>query len=68
MYRKYVCRTNLDSHKMDEWPEDFVGMPQVGQWVKSAGGRILKIVSITHCCQTDLDGIKRPLVVIELHK
>lgn len=71
MKQKYVCFTNIDEYKREEWPTDFVFPPQVGNYVQSDSGKWLKVVSITHCYRKDtfhdLD-VTGPYVKIELHR
>ena len=42
------CRTNLDDYKKEEWPEIFVAVPRIGEYVKSKTGKILKVCGITY--------------------
>ncbi len=59
------CTTNLDDYEHEQWPRVFVGMPRVGEKVRSTnGGKILTIVSITH----QLDAKQQPILWIELHR
>lgn len=58
------CTTNLDDFAREEWPCVMVGMPRVGEKVRSKHGKILTIVSITH----RLDALQQPILWIELHR
>lgn len=42
------CYTNLDDYRLERWPEVFVAVPREGECVRSASGKILKVVRVTH--------------------
>ena len=70
MIRGY-CRTNLDDFKTATWPEQFVAVPLIGQYVEGKGSGPkcperprLKVVQVTHM----LDNKGAPIVEIELHR
>lgn len=63
------CVTNLDKFRRAEWPELFVTLPRVGDYVQARGGQRLKVYSVTHVMFKNTlthDG-ERPGVEIELH-
>lgn len=45
---KGECKSNLDEVRNFDWPESFVSVPRIGELVASKGGKVLKVVSITH--------------------
>ena len=49
------CRTNLDDYNFEEWPEEFVAVPQKGDRVRSKSGKILWVVGITHMMVDDIN-------------
>ncbi len=65
------CTTNLDELSQELWPEQFVAVPRIGDWVESRGCRRLKVVSITHAMARlsamASDETAVPIVLIELH-
>jgi len=73
---KYICRSNLDSARGEEWPTVFIRPPAVGELVKSKKGRILRIIQVTHGTHMETvlvnlgaggRSYEVPLVEIELH-
>lgn len=57
---KIVCFTNLDNFKGEEWATELPAVPQIGQWMKSKSGKVLKIVMLTWQHNGNL--------LVELHK
>ena len=65
------CRTNLDNYKREDWPEEFVRVPLVGEWVEANSGNSLKVCGITYRMFTRYKGNDKfitPGVIIELNK
>lgn len=72
------CHTNLDDYRREDWVTEFIVRPQVGDYVQSKSGKVLKIVTITHCYDFKEEGLhgisigKGPeeycYLDIELHK
>ena len=77
------CFTNLDEGKRDQWPEEFVSVPRIGDRVEAKSGRTLKVVDVTHTMVTVRDHesvgdlgfdynkpiiAKEPRIKVELHK
>jgi len=60
-----VCFTNIDSYLHEQWPTEMVAVPNLGDWVESESGKILKVVKITHTQYHR--GISAPYIRIELH-
>lgn len=66
------CFTNLDEFARAEWPQQFCGMPRVGEYVEGWQGESgpgsrprLRIIAITHY----YDRQKRtPMLRVELHR
>lgn len=56
------CFTNLDGFGYADWPELFVAVPRVGEWVES-GYKRLRVVSVTHSIRNN-----EPFITVELHK
>jgi len=46
---KGYCRSNIDEFKGGKWPERFVAVPEIGDFIKGPVGMILKVCSIIHC-------------------
>jgi len=42
------CTTNLDDCKREQWPESFVCIPRVGDFVQAKSGTVLKVITVTH--------------------
>jgi len=61
----YVCTTNLDDYKREEWPTGFVTCPRIGDRVESKSGKILSVVGITHRFPQYSNSL--PTIQIELH-
>lgn len=64
MIRGY-CRTNLDDFKREKWPEMFVAVPRVGEYVRSEDGKELRVIRVIHQ-QAALEPY--PKIEVELHK
>lgn len=52
--------SNEDNLKTLIWPNTFVAVPRIGDFIKSNGGAIGKVVTITHC----INDIDKPYVKI----
>ena len=65
-YIKGYCRTNLDDYKMDDWPEVFVEVPRIGEYVRAKDDmyKELKVVQITHTVNDD----NEPIIIVELNR
>ena len=63
---KGYCRTNLDDYKMDDWPEVFVEVPRIGEYVRAKDDmyKELKVVQITHTVNDD----NEPIIIVELNR
>lgn len=63
------CHTNLDAYQREEWTEEFVAVPRIGERVKAKSGKSLKVCSIAHTMLYDVRNNKLtiPGVLIELH-
>ena len=63
---KGYCRTNLDDYKMDDWPEVFVEVPRIGEYVRAKEDmyKELKVVQITHTVNDD----NEPIIIVELNR
>lgn len=60
---KVFCHTNLDDYKAERWPDYFCCRPLLGDIVKGASEKSLRIVRIVHRKINDI-----PSLEIELHK
>lgn len=66
---KAICHTNLDAYKSEEFPKEFVAVPNKGDYVESKTGKLLKVVQITHIFTKQQAGaIQYPYIRVELHK
>jgi hypothetical protein len=69
---KAICKTNLDEFKQEVWPEEFVAVPNIGDWVQAKSGRVLHVVKIMHTIMYahSLEGDDRsyPYIEVELSK
>lgn len=61
------CYTKIYGFKTDEWPTIFAIVPWVGDYVKSANGTTLKVITITHT-EKKIPTSQEPYVLIELGK
>ena len=60
------CHTNLDNYNSETWPKEVSCKPLVGESMQSIDKKsVLKIVSITHCHNTNTGG---PFLRIELNR
>jgi len=59
------CRTNLDDYRTQVWPDYVLCTPEVGHYVKSGSGKVLKICRIIHCWNRSHD---EPYIELELTK
>jgi hypothetical protein len=68
-YYQIVCFTNIDAMKGEEWPKFSEGMrPSVGDLVRSASGKTLRVVAITYSEKINEERDYRTSIVeIELH-
>ena len=71
------CHTNINQHKLEEWPETLCCRPVVGDCIRSRSGILLKVCRITHAIGYVPPGIpissaeaeeKVPFLRIELTK
>jgi hypothetical protein len=63
-----TCFTNLDDYRRSEWPNKFLEVPRVGDYVADDRGRRLRVISITHKMIKDLNTEQMvPSIFIELH-
>ncbi len=76
---KGYCRTNLDEFKRVDWPEKFVSVPRVGDYVEGKQGGPasrprLRVAAVTHMMrkrpetQWSEPNEMEPIVEIELHR
>jgi hypothetical protein len=49
-----------------DWPEVFVAVPRVGEWVKSASGKLGKVVGVIHCTTNNAEVIGVPTIEVEI--
>ena len=54
--------TNLDTHAREIWPTVFFEIPKLNSKLRSNTGKILKVLSITHC----IDDLTIPYIKIEV--
>lgn len=69
-YIRGRCKTNLDDYQRETWPTVFSPGIRVGDCVQSKGGKILKVVRITHFITGEhphYDHVE-PYLLIELNK
>lgn len=63
------CHTNLDDFKRCEWPDEFLIVPRVGDYVQATGGEMLRVCAITHrTISPGRLGKPGPCILVELHK
>lgn len=63
------CHTNLDDFKRCEWPDEFLAVPRVGDYVEAADGKRLRVCAITHLViPPGRLGKPGPCIRVELHK
>lgn len=62
-----MCKTSLDKYKTEEWPDKFVAVPSVGDWVESKSGKVLSVINITHYMRKTEHGLI-PAIEVELNK
>lgn len=75
------CTTNLDEYRTEHWPKVFAGIPDKGDYVESASGKLLHVVQITHTTRPDeydeydeVSGMTLqkkeviPYIIVELHR
>ena len=58
-----TCRTNMDGYRAEEWPREFVAVPQPGECVAAKSGRTLIVSRVTHKYNF-FD--KKPFIEVEL--
>ncbi len=46
---KAHCKTNIDSAKIEIWPQWFVDVPRIGDRVRADSGKALTVCRVTHC-------------------
>lgn len=56
------CVTNIDKGKREKWPNKFLIIPKIGDFVEADSGFRLKVCAITHRYAR----LGRPLIEIEL--
>jgi len=66
------CYTNLDGYKREEWPEQFVKVPELGESIRSKDEADLTVVHITHAMiqvgnDTGTNMEYKPGVILELN-
>jgi len=59
--------TNLDNYAKAIWPNTFIEIPKVGSSIESKSGKRLKVVSITHCVETETRKDPYPYIKIEVN-
>lgn len=69
---KAVCFTNLDEYQRAEWPEHFVALPRVGDWVEARSDcnnrrYRLRIGAITHMERRGDTASWESYIMVELH-
>jgi hypothetical protein len=71
---KGYCRTNLDGYEHVIWPEEFIVVPRLGDYVEGELGgerRRLQVVRVTHLFVHEFAGSSAhrvPGIEVELHK
>jgi len=71
---KGFCHTNLNEYRSQNWPKEFVDVPEIGSKIKSESGKTLIVCEITHCFRSEKhydDGIPiegEPYIEVELTK
>lgn len=71
---KGICRSNVDEFRTGNWPELFVEVPKVGDYVANSNGLTMKVTSVTHKVRNKIEAKERmqielePYVEIELWK
>ena len=68
---KGYCQSNLDDFKTyTEWPERFVAVPRIGDYVQKTGSPFkLKVCSITHrIYNPSNEPYNEPYIIVELTK
>jgi hypothetical protein len=66
------CHTNLDEYQKEEWPDRFLRVPLLGEYVRAKSGKQLKVVRIVHGIYrykgVDNRDYSNSAVWLELHK
>lgn len=65
---RVLCETKLEQYIGDEWPKYFACRPCVGDYVESANGNRLRVVSVTHVAGRTIDGGPCGALILELGK
>ena len=42
------CHTSIDEFRSVKWPENFVAVPRIGEFVEDESGRRLRVYSVAH--------------------
>lgn len=50
---KAHCTTNLDAYINEIWPNVFIAVPRIGDYIQSKHRSILEVYQITHCYDED---------------
>lgn len=63
------CRSNKDSFRESsaQWPEMFVAVPRIGEFIANENGLMMRVMSITHKVR-NVRGIFNPSGPIESYK
>lgn len=69
---KVICRTNIDEAQGQNWPEEMVCRPMIGDRVEALSRYTLKVVGITHRMYqpysfSKIEGDPYPILEIELN-